>query len=903
MAGSFKFSDFIDIDDDLTLLRSNTLSLGIPGDGQTTNGRFISIEGNTDSTGEGSSRIFFGEHNSTTTNMDSYGLSIAYRGGADTIPTASGSTWDGLKQLGNGQWGLIGHDANKYGKLFLHGPRSGISIYSDADIFMQRTATATGNEVVYPSRDLYFNFSAWDADNHAVNESMYIRSNGVKLSELPSGITWDAGPAMLEFGRTTNGISTRRPAVMQLVQDYNGAAAIQMNYRTDFHDKLHIHGTDSLWEQTATDSFMLINRDNNVRHMCVEKNGNLHFGTSITNDSGNDATLHINAGQSSTMGSVGINRVPNSDLSLDVQGYTRISSHGGRNFQVIPITGTTSDSVRIDYILLHIANPADNTKTTDNRLQGKISFIRGGTTSWNRKVTHEINTASAYASTRGSIISYNERGQLKLCTYNGVRYLALEINRSSSVYAFQFIGEAYHGTSGTEFLKYVSGTDVSEVDEFWTVAREREGAGTYRPDPVWINGFSAIHYGNHRVVFNGQFSDNTTDLNANLAGGTSQQTIFNTWGRFSHKGDTEAQPASSTEINNWVYDSSQQVIRCTVNSGTYIGFYSFAKTQNYLHQARVTSTAADNDRMALVIAFTVVDGREYTLSAIRNQEQSGYDKWWIAYNYLRSDGWKVADMSSPVDIGNISNWNNYPNGTTIKVRRNGDSVECWTTKPNETTLLDSTRIAINLNDDERLHKFKGAQSYGYACFSQDDTTYRDIVFVDYDVDETESYVFDLTTDRVYTPNSDGSYSLDSNKTLRSEINENQILRDRRTGKMWYFEDSVSSNLFQLKDNGNIFTLSDERQKENLQVIQDPITKINKLTGYTFDFKGSGDSSTGLIAQQVEQVFPQIVHEQDGVKTLNYDLLAGLFVETMKTQQKMIEAQERRIKQLEDKLDI
>lgn len=843
MAGSFKFNDFIDINDDLTLLRSNALSLGIPGNGQTTNGRFVSIEGNTDSSGEGSSRIFFGEHNSTTDNMDSYGLSIAYRGGADTIPTASGSTWDGLKQLSNGQWGLIGHDANKYGKLFLHGPRSGISIYSDADIFMQRTGTATGDEVVFPSRDLYFNFSAWDHDDQSVNESMYIRSNGIKYSELPAGLIWDAGPAQLEFGRTTNGISTRKRPVLQIAQDYMGYSALTIN------------------------------------------------------SSNQEGTVRVQQGV------VGINRVPNPDVSLDVQGYTRITSHSNRNFQVIPITGSTSDSVRIDYILLHIANPADGTKTADNRLQGKISFIRGSTGAWNRKVTHEINTASAYATTRGSIISYHERGRLVLCTYNGVRYLALEIQRGSTVFQAQFIGEAYHGTSGTEFLKYVSGADVSSVDDFWTVSRERSGAQTYRPDPVWINGYSAIHYGNHRVVFNGQFSDNTTDLNANLAGGTSQQTIFNTWGRFSHKGDTEAQPASTSEINNWVYDSSQQVIRCTVNSGTYIGFYSFAKTQNYLHQARVTSTAADNDRMALVIAFTVVDGREYTLSAIRNQEQSGYDKWWIAYNYLRSDGWKVADMSSPVDIGNISNWNNYPTGTTIKVRRNGDSIECWTSKPNETTLLDSTRIAINLNDDSRLNKFKGAQPYGYACFSQDDTTYRDIVFVDYDVDETESYVFDLTTDRVYTPNSDGSYSLDSNKSLKTEINENQILRDRRTGKMWYFEDSESSNLFQLKDNGNIFTLSDERQKDNLQVIQDPITKINKLTGYTFDFKGSGDSSTGLIAQQVEQVFPQIVHEQDGVKTLDYDLLAGLFVETMKTQQKMIQAQEQRIQQLEDKLDI
>jgi len=100
------------------------LSLGQPGNGSNTNGRFISLEGNTDSGGEGSARIFFAEHNSTTAAMDAYGMSLGYRGGATTITGASGNDWTGLSQIGNGQWGMWGHNNDSTGALIMYGDRA-----------------------------------------------------------------------------------------------------------------------------------------------------------------------------------------------------------------------------------------------------------------------------------------------------------------------------------------------------------------------------------------------------------------------------------------------------------------------------------------------------------------------------------------------------------------------------------------------------------------------------------------------------------------------------------------------------------------------------------------------------------------------------------------------------------
>ncbi len=102
----------------------NQISLGIPGNGSNTKGRFIALEGNADSSGEASGRIFFTEHNNTTAAMDAYGMSLGYRGGATSITGTSGNAWTGLTQISNGQWGMWGHDANATGALIMYGDRA-----------------------------------------------------------------------------------------------------------------------------------------------------------------------------------------------------------------------------------------------------------------------------------------------------------------------------------------------------------------------------------------------------------------------------------------------------------------------------------------------------------------------------------------------------------------------------------------------------------------------------------------------------------------------------------------------------------------------------------------------------------------------------------------------------------
>ncbi len=96
-------------------------------------------------------------------------------------------------------------------------------------------------------------------------------------------------------------------------------------------------------------------------------------------------------------------------------------------------------------------------------------------------------------------------------------------------------------------------------------------------------------------------------------------------------------------------------------------------------------------------------------------------------------------------------------------------------------------------------------------------------------------------------------------------------------------------------NGNAIT-SDERFKKQIKRIQNPLAKIARLEGYTYqmrtnEFQGrnfSEGSNLGLLAQNVEKVFPELVTTlQDGYKAVNYDGLIPVLVEGMNEQQQLV----------------
>ena len=94
--------------------------------------------------------------------------------------------------------------------------------------------------------------------------------------------------------------------------------------------------------------------------------------------------------------------------------------------------------------------------------------------------------------------------------------------------------------------------------------------------------------------------------------------------------------------------------------------------------------------------------------------------------------------------------------------------------------------------------------------------------------------------------------------------------------------------------------SDQRFKTNIFPIEKPLQKVLQLRGVTFDWKTkdfpsrmfSENRAVGFIAQEVEQVMPEVVQTEnttEGYKSVQYDKVVALLVEAIKEQQKQIES--------------
>jgi hypothetical protein len=94
--------------------------------------------------------------------------------------------------------------------------------------------------------------------------------------------------------------------------------------------------------------------------------------------------------------------------------------------------------------------------------------------------------------------------------------------------------------------------------------------------------------------------------------------------------------------------------------------------------------------------------------------------------------------------------------------------------------------------------------------------------------------------------------------------------------------------------------SDEKLKTNIHTIFNPIDVISNLRGVSFDRKDTGLKDFGVIAQEIEQVIPEVVHiDNDGYRSVSYNSIIGFLIEGMKQQQSKISDLEEKIQKLLD----
>jgi hypothetical protein len=102
--------------------------------------------------------------------------------------------------------------------------------------------------------------------------------------------------------------------------------------------------------------------------------------------------------------------------------------------------------------------------------------------------------------------------------------------------------------------------------------------------------------------------------------------------------------------------------------------------------------------------------------------------------------------------------------------------------------------------------------------------------------------------------------------------------------------------------------SDQRLKTNIELITDAVNKVGKLDGVTYNWnelanqidnnKKTNVRESGLIAQQVEAVLPEVVAtRENGYMAVKYEKVVPLLVEAIKELTSRVEKLEKQVKLL------
>jgi hypothetical protein len=164
-----------------------------------------------------------------------------------------------------------------------------------------------------------------------------------------------------------------------------------------------------------------------------------------------------------------------------------------------------------------------------------------------------------------------------------------------------------------------------------------------------------------------------------------------------------------------------------------------------------------------------------------------------------------------------------------------------------------------------------------------------------------------------TIESDGRIYADNGCHVRTDwlrVNGNNGIYFESYGGGWRMTDTTYVRVYNDKTiytgghilaGGNVTAYSDIRHKKDLIKLNNALEKVEKLNGYTYTSKRDDKRYTGLVAQEVLEVLPEAVNEEDGGYSLAYGNMAGLFVEAIKDMKSKLDDALARLSALENTL--
>ena len=104
--------------------------------------------------------------------------------------------------------------------------------------------------------------------------------------------------------------------------------------------------------------------------------------------------------------------------------------------------------------------------------------------------------------------------------------------------------------------------------------------------------------------------------------------------------------------------------------------------------------------------------------------------------------------------------------------------------------------------------------------------------------------------------------------------------------------------------GDLSINSDARLKANIISLGSTLAKLLQIDGKTYTMKKDENKKQkiGVLAQDIEKVFPELVSESHGVKSVNYQGLVPVLINALKEQDAMMKEQDNRLSKQQNEID-
>ena len=87
-------------------------------------------------------------------------------------------------------------------------------------------------------------------------------------------------------------------------------------------------------------------------------------------------------------------------------------------------------------------------------------------------------------------------------------------------------------------------------------------------------------------------------------------------------------------------------------------------------------------------------------------------------------------------------------------------------------------------------------------------------------------------------------------------------------------------------NNDVTAFSDERLKTDIKTIDNALSKVCDMRGVYFNRDGA--AGTGVIAQELQNVLPEVVHDKQEYLSVAYGNMVGVLIEAIKELKKEVE---------------